>query len=309
MTPSSVTDKKIDSGPMQEEDLLPVKLPEKYNYETWEDPNLDSKPVANSESSLKSLETQERLFPEDTSENLLNGSGGRHAFSPFRVHREQRALKALDVDSFSEYQELKGHFFNEFGKSFFRRTIINTGRPRATKINLFKSRPTFKKRYGPSASVTEGQDLEPLTAGVPTPIAESAAKEIKLPSPTWAKPYPVYSFSSVAKPTLPMERSENSAFKSVHRHGSLFASTTATGLLAETPFNTPMSSFMIRTKALKPESPNYTENDQPAKEVKRNLRPRPTRPPTLFGFSSDVSEDENVQNYGLHDKSSKKRRK
>jgi hypothetical protein len=58
--------------------------------------------------------------------------------------------------------------------------------------------------------------------------------------------------------------------------------------LNDTPFNTPRSEFIKRSV----DHDLSSKNVQDTKEHKRNLRPRPTRPPTLFGFASDCSEDD-----------------
>ena len=124
---------------MTDEDLLCIELPDKYNYEIWQ----------NSDELEKSMRLHHttpvdvsRTFSEDAKEN---NNATSHAFSPFGIIKEARALKAMDIFGFQDYRELKGHFFNEFGKSFFKKTQTHTDRPRATRINLFKSKDKMKR--------------------------------------------------------------------------------------------------------------------------------------------------------------------
>ena len=119
---------------MSEADMIDVQLPEKYNYEIWQDSSLDISDAENiivPKPILPSQDTstdQENVPPSPSSVNV-NAFTSFHAFSPFKALREARALKSLDVDSFKEYENLKG-------KSF----LIELSR------KIFKKAPATKRR-------------------------------------------------------------------------------------------------------------------------------------------------------------------
>lgn len=282
---------------------MPVRLPEKYNYEVWEDPNVDKPAQGNSKSAV-SQSAIDTLFPEDPKENLHpltnNLFSGLHAFSPFKAHREARALKALDVATLPEYKDLKGHFFNDFGKSFFnKKGSLVPNRFRASKVNLFKPRTGHKKR--PSLSTATEKEFEDadmlMGAESDSGPVEDTKDLVQFPSPKWAVPaqkvLPIPIPGSIAA----VEPSFNSAFKPVPvvARPSFGAPNPSVYnyKMPDTPFNTPMVAFMSRSLPNNFGSQDVAEPR--SSEEKMNLRPRPTRPPTLFGFASDLSEDEHGQ--------------
>jgi hypothetical protein len=289
---------------MNDADLMPIRLPEKYNYEVWEDPNVN-KPVQGNSTLTVSQSAIDTLFPEDPKENLHPTTNtlfsGLHAFSPFKAHREARALKALDVATLPEYRDLKGHFFNEFGKSFFsKRSSLVPNRFRASKVNLFKPRTGIKKK--PSLSVVENNEFEDadmlMGAESDSGPVEDTKDLVQFPSPKWAVPaHPAQKVQPIPIPgSVAVEPSFNSAFRPIQVTRPTFGAPNPSAYnhkMPDTPFNTPMVAFMSRSL------PNNFGSQEAAEsrssEEKMNLRPRPTRPPTLFGFASDLSEDEHGQ--------------
>jgi hypothetical protein len=248
---------------MGDVDMTPVELPERYNYEVWEDPNLEQDHV-------KQAPKQTTDFEADEKENSWRPSAILHAFSPFKKNREERALKALSIASFPEYLQLKGQFFNELGKSFFKRKEKDTARFKATKINLFRN------RYQPSFPIFSDV-LNP--ASKETDVIAEVDPICKIPTPEVAKPG---SPNSTVMRFSPIEHSKMSAFRSVKKDED---KSKENKTYNDTPFNTPRSTFINRKI-------DCSSNEATQSVTKRNLRPRPTRPPTLFGFSSDFSEDD-----------------
>lgn len=251
---------------MTDADMLVVALPDRYNYQVWEDPSLLEEP-------REEVPKKPVVFDSEEKENIWRPSAILHAFSPFKKNREERALKALSIASFPEYLQLKGQFFNDLGKSFFKRKEKDTSRFKATKINLFRNR--YQPSFPIVSNATNGGLNAKNTNGV-DPIC-------KIPTPEFAKPVLVRSTSIRYSP---IEQSQKSAFKSVKKDDNpSISQPKEDNNFNDTPFNTPRSEFINRTM-------NCPLNRSSESVTKRNLRPRPTRPPTLFGFSSDFSEDD-----------------
>ena len=263
---------------MCDDDMLAVELPEKFNYEIWEDPELET-------SKSMDIPVEPVAFEADEKENLWKPSVILHAFSPFKRNKEERALRALNIASLPEYLHIKGQFFNDLGASLFRRKDKDRSRFKATKINLFGRRYYQKPQKTSSSQIYVGK------------IDEDVDPAFSIPTPEVAKP-------AITKSTniqfSPMEPSQNSAFKSFDKidfslsktdknHDSNAASI---DINFNTPFNTPRSEFIERTINHKSENIENNQKLASSKDYKKNLRPRPTRPPTLFGFSPDASEDE-----------------
>jgi hypothetical protein len=195
-----------------------------------------------------------------------------HAFSPFKKNREERALKALSIASFPEYLQLKGQFFNELGKSFFKKKEKDPSRFKATKINLFRN--IYQPSFPIFSSGLNAASKETAVMADVDPICQ-------IPTPEVAKP---------GMPSLtvmrhsPIGQSKISAFRSFRKDEDK-SKPKDDKTFNDTPFNTPRSEFMNRTV-------DFSSSETTQSVTKRNLRPRPTRPPTLFGFSSDFSEDD-----------------
>lgn len=257
----------VDQSGMTDADMLQVALPERYNYEIWEDPSLLEEPT-------EELLKKPVQFEMEEKENLWRPSAILHAFSPFKKNREERALQALSIASFPEYLQLKGQFFNDIGKSFFKRKEKDTSRFKATKINLFRNR--YQPPFPIFSDSTKSIDKNNLGMSDVDPIC-------KIPTPEIAKPVVV---RSTTIRYSPIEQSQISAFRSVKIDEDLpTKQSKEKNNFNDTPFNTPRSEFINRTM-------NCASNETSQSVTKRNLRPRPTRPPTLFGFSSDFSEDD-----------------
>jgi hypothetical protein len=349
---------------MTDADLLPVKLPKKYNYTTWEDPALANEKIgepAPGNSFLADVDIDQR-FPEDPKENRENSDqseestsvgetteqqeagrisllglteeAGPHAFSPFKAHQKERALKALDTAAHPEVEITKPSFFDEFGRSLFRKSALTMNGARATKINLFKNMGRYhqlRKKYRssrPSSPYSKPNEqkkdvsvkkVEPLQEVAPEPrrsldspveiVIVDDKVEVREPEPTWAKPAPkqrAIPASSDQSSSGLLGASSSSAFKPigvlqpVSRPIDIQKPNNKKRFVApETPFNTPLMSSHSRSLPKNfggakhsPREPGRPRGTVRSAEQKRNLRPRPTRPPTLFGFASDMSEDE-----------------
>ena len=355
------------SPAMTDADLLPIKLPKKYNYTIWEDPALASEKVeepVQGNSFLTDVDIDQR-FPEDLKENRENPTpirlqevitvdetmgqqesgrisllglteeAGPHAFSPFKAHQKERALKALDSAIHPDIEVTKPSFFDEFGRSLFRKSALTMNGARATKINLFQNMGRYhqlRKKYRsnrPSSPYTKPElrkedasvkKVEALQKVVPEPrrsldspveiVIVDDKVEVREPEPVWAKPAPKQknapTSNNEASTSGLLGASSTSAFKPIgvlqpiSRPIDIQKPKNKKRFVApETPFNTPLLNSYSRSL---PKNFGGTEHSSRelglprgtvgSAEQKRNLRPRPTRPPTLFGFSSDMSEDE-----------------